>query len=475
MKKFSVLDLFEMRRPVKTSIKNASSITQIDKTDEEEIKTKERLFIRNSGTFPKARSSKRYKRKNSEVKQQDDNTKVITTEQGDINSSVKNLAKDYESMLKTLQVPGEFRRSQSFIELDQLAKEIRKIEVFHPEIKMGNVTEGIKEERIINNTNPSINTERTKSESGYSMSKAERKERRKNIRSFGEAETEEEKERYRRELIKEMDEQFANMRMDGYIDDTENVINVRIDVPTSKIETQVSNEIHQNDNNHNTYEINEEKLKNTVSNPTYDRILSFEEDFSESLGDDLENGSYFVEAYNDDGRELIIVQISIDRRVVDLNSLQSIKEVMEDSDMVFYENENHTLSSVNDPKEIVRHTEPIYEDLIYEEPPRNDPPLADVQIKGTTCSDIYVSQPSIHKRFTFNSITSTESSYYEDDDISTNDENVYSTSVRRETFCDNQGNIRIERIGYPENNNESSDEAVSSPVSRNNSIAPTKR
>lgn len=471
MKRSGVLDFFEIKRPAKSSLKNSCSVSHLDKIiNEDEIKPKERLFIKHSSTLPKTtRYKKRISSNNAKMNNEADEEKINS------NTSVRSLTKKFENIIETQQVHREYRRSQSFIQTSQFMN--RQGETDSTETKP-NIEQDHQSTNKDNIKNEIIEKSRSQIETRYYSTN--KKEQRKNIRSFGEAETEEEKELYRKKLLEEMDEQFAKMRMDGFLNYTitEHENHIFHEESTFKFSenTSVCSE-----ENEVTLKKHKEEHSYYASNESYGM---FTEDFSESLGDDLENGSFVVEAYNDDGRELIIVQLSIEKKVVNLNSLQSIKEVMEESDMVFFEGENHTLSTVSDPEEIIiKSSSSVPEEPIYEEVPiyissstskrYSAPPY--VRNEESEYSEVFYDQPPVQSRSNICSVISSQSSRNEEDEgISTSYENVYG-SVRRETFCDNQGNIRIERIGYPEKSDESSDEAASSPVSRNNSINSTKR
>ncbi|KAJ8974338.1 hypothetical protein NQ317_005679 [Molorchus minor] len=155
---------------------------------------------------------------------------------------------------------------------------------------------------------------------------------------------------------------------------------------------------------------------------------NFKDDFAESLGEDLENGAFFVEAYNDSGRELVIVEISIERKTVDFDKLESIRNSIKNADIVFHQSEGQILNLVE---------EPVYENMEI---------LSNGNDLGSNRSTIY-------------SITSRESGVFDDDDegismghtegkASVGEDNTYN-NVRRETFWDNRGIVRIERVGCP--------------------------
>ncbi|KAG5896713.1 hypothetical protein JTB14_014589 [Gonioctena quinquepunctata] len=251
----------------------------------------------------------------------------------------------------------------------------------------------------------------------------------------------------------------------------------------------------------------------------------FDNEFTESLGDDLENGLNIVEAYNDDGRELIEVQVVVDRRVVNFETLQNLQEDLQQSEMVFYQNADQTYechypadehiydsipgSSVDDRKYDVptnknitgdnyreKHSpvednsvvqnmyyspaninavmnvaeEPFYETVGYLNPDEKN------------AQNFYVYAPDSN-RSTIYSTTSRDSSVFDEDDEGIelgrpNHEDIY-PNVRRETFCDAMGVVRIERVAFPEQlglgSTSSSESSVSSPVSRSNSTTSARK
>lgn len=483
LKRTGLLNFFEIKRPAKLSLKNSCSVNHLDEIiNEDEIKPKERLFISHSSTLPK---TTRYK-KNISSNSSDKMNNVVVNEGMDTNSngSVKLLAKKFENIIETQHVHRDYRRSQSFTETSQFMN--RQGGSNTPKTKTNSEKDCEKSTDEGTLMKEVIEKSRTQSEIRYYSNNTftNRKVQRENVRSFGEAETEEEKELYRKKLLDEMDLHFEKMKMDGFFDDTENTSNNVDENEMSQDESSFTfsgNTSKGTEQNKITVKQRHEKQSYYASNEFYGMPT---EDFSESLGDDLENGSFVVETYNDDGRELIIVQLSIAKKVINLNSHQRIKEILEESEMVFLESENHTLSIVSDPEEIIlKSTCSVSEEPIYEEVPMyisdstskrfSAPPY--VHNEESEYSEGFYDEPPVQTRSNTGSAISSQSSRIEEDEgISTSYENVYG-SVRRETFCDNQGNIRIERIGYPEKNDESSDEAAYSPVSRNNSLNSTKR
>ncbi|KAJ8928570.1 hypothetical protein NQ314_018855 [Rhamnusium bicolor] len=339
---------------------------------------------------------------------------------------------------------------------------------------------------------------------------------RKSIKSFAEAEYEGETETYRKSLVLEMDLEAAKMKLDGFIDEdgntnTESDINIEMEeLHYSKVsrykqlfegmfnELDKDMQIFQNEYESrinqglNTclsdqerlsdcqecmenLDIQEEKTSMCGQDCTEERTFlndedyhstyndtvgqeherNLEDEFCESLGDDLENGSYFVEAYNDDGRELIIVELSIERRTVNFDkpfSLKSIQNSFNNAEIVFQENNDKSLNVITDPKELIHENAEL------------------------------VSYGPHSNRSTLYSTTSRDSDIFDTDDEGIGMGNIEQrncveddayNNVRRETFCDHKGVVRIERIGYPETVHGLSYEEGNepqSPVSRNNSF-----
>ncbi|KAJ8961154.1 hypothetical protein NQ318_008834 [Aromia moschata] len=198
-----------------------------------------------------------------------------------------------------------------------------------------------------------------------------------------------------------------------------------------------------------------EDLENiAISSPS--RSVNFDDDFYGNFGDDLENGSYFVEAYNDDGRELVIVEISLERKTINFDkpfSLENIKQSINDADMVFHEKADKSLNVIDDPKDLVSNNEEIIPNEFCNDPDSN--------------------------RSTFYSTTSRESDLFDTDDEGIGLGNIEGKSgagvgaynnTRRETFSDDKGIVRIVRVGYLESIHSDSLEDLQTPVSRNNSF-----
>lgn len=342
---------------------------------------------------------------------------------------------------------------------------------------------------------------------GVRYTTSRKKKERKTIRSFVEAEDEGDTEEYRKNLLKQMDDEMAQMKKDGFIDDNDNS------------EDYNTMGMYRGESNNQLEEIEHNSLDDKLSQHLSQRISHHQfptqrEEFTESLGDDLENGSSVVEAYNDDGRELIIVQMVVDRKPVYSNNLA---EAISNSDFVLYENIDNTLKDISSDKRGFKLSEhlrsdrhsfylttssdgdfikvgsdgstpisgdrsTIYSDISVENPmyqysPRlsenrwtnysdtsfeNAPISENVhrisENRWTTYSNrssdsdhVYESiQKPISNRSTICSTTSRESEDDEDDEgIGLQNVELRNSSysnTRRETYCDDKGTVRIERI-----------------------------
>ncbi|VEN43212.1 unnamed protein product, partial [Callosobruchus maculatus] len=242
----------------------------------------------------------------------------------------------------------------------------------------------------------------------------EKVRRRKSLKSFIDAVNEGNTELYRRSLIERIDSELEKMKLDGFIDDCDE------------------------DPGLDSKCIATEYLTGTNTEEDW---LYKEENLSETLCDDLETGSSFVEAYNDDGRELIVAEVIIERKAVSLNDQTSldetIRENMRDSDLILIKNDN---------KEY---------DLVEE------------TMKGLP--KLFNSEPRSNRSTVYS--TASESVLDEDDDVFTDSEEKQAEdegfSSRRETYCDPKGNVRIERI-----ESLGSTEDKASKLKRSNSITP---
>nr|CAH7748524.1 unnamed protein product [Callosobruchus chinensis] len=242
----------------------------------------------------------------------------------------------------------------------------------------------------------------------------EKVRRRKSLKSFIDAVNEGNTELYRRSLIERIDSELEKMKLDGFIDDCDEDLAL--------------------DNKH--IAIGYRKETNGEESWLYKK-----ENLSETLCDDLETGSSFVEAYNDDGRELIIAEVIIERKAVSLNDQTSldetIRENMRDSDLILITNDNKEYD-------------------VVEETVKNLPSLFNFDARSNR-STVYS--------------TASESVLDDDDDVFTDTEEKHAEdkgfSSRRETYCDPKGNVRIERI-----ESLGSTEDKASKLKRSNSITP---
>ncbi|XP_048518517.1 uncharacterized protein LOC109537555 isoform X1 [Dendroctonus ponderosae] len=117
------------------------------------------------------------------------------------------------------------------------------------------------------------------------------------------------------------------------------------------------------------------------------------------FADDMEKGFYYMEAWNADGKELIQCSVQIERKSIDLLSFDQMKT-----------NQDPNILS-NDDKMVL--------------------------VLGSQASDD-------SKRNTMYSTTSGES--YDDEDAISWTSVYVPSAARRETFCDQQGIVRIERV-----------------------------
>ncbi|XP_018567563.1 uncharacterized protein LOC108908124 [Anoplophora glabripennis] len=324
------------------------------------------------------------------------------------------------------------------------------------------------------------------------------------IQNFADAKSENEIEFYRKNLVNEIDLALKKLKIDGFIDDEENCIqnitqedeyvsfegvvkeletekkttwaerlNVRResmqfvqndeDYISQQVDPEVEDSTEQENKllHYSTLSDNNESENNELDNESEDMYVASnispimygnitDDEFGESLADDLEeNGSYFVEAYNDEGKELIIVEIAVERRAVDLSQLDTIAESIENSDIVFHQNDDKSLNIIENPKEFV---------------------------SAESVSSGFFTNPESN-RSTVYSTASRDSELYDTDDegISLGNgqkhEDEDGFNYRRETFCDIKGIVRIERVGgYPGIENGDDVGEPMSPVSRNDSF-----
>ncbi|XP_072378737.1 uncharacterized protein [Diabrotica undecimpunctata] len=418
--------LFDIKRPAKVQ---SATLPRTTGKSEQEPSGKERLFVRNQ-SYRKKTAKNKYKKQNSEINNADTNEQA---------TNVKKLCQQFEST----QIKIEDDKSDSLTHYSIGGDEISKQTISNVEVKRRNGGINYKQNR-------------------------ENK-----IKSFVEAENEDATEEYRKSLISEMDMEIAQMREDGFIDDEDNFMsnaphtildetlpsysedNTYCAVSNKDIEETINSDPYVNNfstDNINTVTENElpDFHDDTKCHEDILRLNSYEE-FTESLGDDLENGLFVVEAYNDDGRELIEVQVMIDRRPVSMGN-QDLQEAIKDSHMVFYENVDRTYNCIhNELTEYIDQNKSEQsegatinlENNVYE----------NIETPSEEMKEPLMMFAPMSNRSTIYSVTSQESSVFDTDDegieLGRNKE-VYS-SVRRETFCDDKGIIRIERVAFSDN------------------------
>ncbi|XP_028150555.1 uncharacterized protein LOC114343904 [Diabrotica virgifera virgifera] len=438
--------LFDIRRPAK--VQNATFPRTTGKSSEEEPTGKERLFVRNQSYRKKSLKNK-YKKQNSEVNNVDSN-------EHEHGANVKKLCQQFEQT----EIKSAEDKSDTLADSSRADDKILKQSISNVEVKRRN--------------------------SGINY-----KQKRENkIKSFVEAENEDATEEYRKSLISQMDMEIAHMREDGFIDDEDNFMT---DAPhtvldeTSPLFSEVNSDYLVSNKNLeepmnldpdiNTFCTDITTVAENELSDFHDdakchqdilRLNSYEE-FTESLGDDLENGLFVVEAYNDDGRELIEVQVMIDRRPVSMDK-EGLTDAIKDSEMVFYENVDRTYNCIrNELTEYIDQNKSEQcagasrnlEENIYE----------NIETPSEETKEPLMMFAPMSNRSTIYSVTSQESSVFDTDDegieLGRNKE-VYS-SVRRETFCDDKGIVRIERVAFSDNH------PFPSFVTRSESTASLKR
>lgn len=235
------------------------------------------------------------------------------------------------------------------------------------------------------------------------------KTKRKEVKSFSEVQTNDEIEMLRREISREMGSEYEKMRFDGFLDEFENIVSTK-EYANERIETAEYN-----------------RVSFTYAN--------FEEDFSESVID-LEDDPYVLECYNDDGNELVKLEISIQRTTINPNNISTLKREAQNSVIILLENGNEPIRQVDNFKELLN---------TYEEEP-------------------------IGENETYNKFNNDENEY---------EEVFYNHGtfpVGRLVSNDNQGNIELEHVGYLEESNEcEASESSSKSLMRNDSFPPSKK
>lgn len=479
-------NFFEIKRPVKQQNNTLPRMNSNMERDNDKM-IKDRLFVRHQ-------SNRRTTRKNKYKK---DSSKTSTEKQLDESkNSVKTLCQQFEdSHISTVQ-NGSSSSTETTMEVASSHKIITNTQMLLNSLREANKNVEVKRRARDNNKN----------QENYIKTK-----------SFAEAENEDETEKLRQSVIQEMDIEIAKMEKDGFIDATEIIDDTRdISIP---IENSTNNDgidaylgrrfldnngdiqvdigqRHSHDSDSQTI-IHEDQIKpDTQTDCEYEdatnhesgefvRISSQTEDLTNSFGDDIENGMVIFEAYNDDGRELIEVQVTIERKVVTLGeySLQDVIKDSENSDMIFFE-DDHTFNVMkNDVAQNVdENVIQKNEDLSMLPSTNTEHGVCQyIEIPNKDNPDLpFLMFAPLSNRSTVYSTTSQESSVFDEDDegislgrIKDNQEELYS-NVRRETFCDNMGIVRIERVGLPDNSLFVK-ESHSAPVSRSNSTTSCKK
>ncbi|CAH1168750.1 unnamed protein product [Phyllotreta striolata] len=449
----SFKSLFEIKRPAKPPASNGDSAVTLprmkSKNDEDELLSRRRLFARNT-THRRTANRSKYKR---------DNQRKFNSE-----SHVHEIINRFENGETSPPCVDQTNPNLGDAVNDIVKKALEK-----------------RDEELAILKNLHKNTEIKK----RNFNAVERK-----IRSFIEAENKQETEEYRKSVINEMDLELAQMKADGFLDEEGNAL-TEIDAEESLLSNYLStmknnsivdkedddvfftNGEHKNNSGkkHNASEsaaaLEEQKYgaieQDTLVTDEDMAILNskFQDAFSDSL--DIENGLHYVEAYNREDEELVDVQVMIDRRTVSLSDKQTIKTILKESEMILHQKEDESFDVIQDEQTSGRSSQ----EITPNNPTSSKQDLHADADKSSQESIVQFENP--FNRSTFYSTTSHESSQQDEDDegidVYRNKEEVYS-SVRRETFCDDNGVIRIERVAcYP---------TISSPISRNNSAASTK-
>lgn len=501
-----LISLFEVKRPKKSNStlrksKSISSLSTAISSDDEENKHCQKKAITTYGSSPNGKN----KRRSKSVRSYEDNSKV------------KHIIDDIERTNKMVDDFGEklrMKRQQRYSYQIERSDHHQKSKHSSHKVDMKCRNNYDEIDFATNNSDGdtdqytkcvqsldrrfSKNGIKKKHSSTYDTCDAPCKElisrKRNKVQSFANAQSESEIESYRKDLVDEIDLTLNKLKIDGFIDEDENDIHgmsqeeeyvsfegivkefedeerptwaQRVNIRRESMqflqdnEDYVSHQERPNDVEKESRFLDDENTENDVFDndcdevcrenyisPIYENIT--DDEFGESLAEDLEqNGSYFVEAYNDEGKELIIVEIAVERRAVDLASLDAITESIKNSDIVFQQNDDKSLNIIENPKELVN--------------------VESISSGFVTNTD--------SNRSTVYSTTSRDSELYDTDDEGISlgsgqkheDDDTY--NCRRETFCDNKGIVRIERVGYPEIGNVDDAVEPSKPVSRNNSFA----
>ncbi|CAH1175962.1 unnamed protein product [Phaedon cochleariae] len=556
-----IINFFEIKRPAKSTSNSSSLPRSSSNSNEKETENVigDKMFIRRHSQYSTSRKNK-YKKVTKEVNHKECETKKTFEDMCRMYEN-KNVSSE-ENTKKLNSVSEASSTHDEYDDRKQLLAKIAEREAKLEELNsIGEADEIIK--RIVEKRIAKIMTELTIL---YQRKEVKLRDRRK-ITSFVEAENEKEAEEYRKSLIQKMDYEFANMKADGFMDDdehttvgsqfifnqTEETDNVArsqhcgsphlredtfLDIMRYNSKHVLDDAIRKSDDSQHTIQ-NEIIEDETKGNP--DRILLDDDEFSESLGDGIEDGVTVVEAYNDEGRELIEIKVIFDRRTIALGTEEHIEVPIEESQMVFYHQEdNNTYELLHDTlgddfitekdyreeiriyqnytedNDLIGPDEHIYEDI---EDPREKQQMKFYQGDHDTVRDdfdkekgsredirsiqndieennvftpdgdnpaqhFFVYSPPASNRSTVYSGTSRESSGFDEDDESielgkNNDDPVVYSNVRRETFCDDKGIIRIERVANHgtvlKSNASTAGHGDSSPVSRSNSTTPARQ
>ncbi|XP_066143646.1 uncharacterized protein [Euwallacea fornicatus] len=230
---------------------------------------------------------------------------------------------------------------------------------------------------------------------------------------------------FRKSFLSEMNQELENMKNDGFTEEL------------SLENLHLTEDI--NADNFDDCKWEEEfgkALMMSIENKSLAKPLSdnddddpFEEGIERKKPDDddlfgefyFDEGIVYLEAYNQDDRELVECIVQVDRRSVDL---QSFNKMQQGSDVLAQNEQMMVLmSEIEGEPESKRNT--IYSTT-----------SAETGDSGNGCES---------KRNTIYSTTSGDS-YEDEDNLEEHNDSLNYGAARRETYCDDQGRVRIERV-----------------------------
>ncbi|KAL1513473.1 hypothetical protein ABEB36_002879 [Hypothenemus hampei] len=238
----------------------------------------------------------------------------------------------------------------------------------------------------------------------------------KRFENFKDAAEKNETETFRKSVISEFDEEIEKMRLDGFEEDVYlSLVNNNQEFDETEEESVLDTIPDEEDANNTVFET-------IISLNGYSDIQENIEDdlFGEkNLSENLETGLSYLETYNAEGKELIICSLQVDRKSVDLQSFDQMKD---NADNILANNEKLLILFSGD-------------ELVFPSESKAE---------------------SDSKRNTMYSTTSGES--FDEEDLD-NAQSCYNVA-RRETFTDEKGIVRIERIAPCNENLEEQSEYI---------------